>query len=124
MRVVFMVFCLHVWAITALANGTWVNEPKKIPGVTFITKDDIIEVLYSSSELGNTKIEIRNAAGQVVFSEIVRTRNGFSRPYNLSGLPPGVYKVIVSNERESGSEAVIVRKKHRLKTSTVTSVET
>lgn len=124
MRSVVIIFCLHVWAMAAWANGTWVNEPKKIPGVTFISKDGIVEVLYSSSELCNTKIEIKNAAGQVVFSEIVRARNGFSRPYNLSGLPPGVYRVIVSNERESGSEKVIVKKKPRLKTSTVTSAET
>jgi len=117
----FTIFCLQVLTIAAWANGTLMDKPEKIPGVTFITKDATVEVLYSSSELCSTKIEIRNSSGQVVFSEIVRTRNGFSRPYNLSGLPPGVYKVIVSNDRESGSEKVIVRKKHRQASTVVTS---
>ena len=109
----FTIFCLQLLSIAASATGTLVDIPYKIPGVTFITKDATVEVLYSSSDWCNTKIEIRNSSGQVVFSEIVRTRTGFSRPYNLSSLPPGVYKVIVSNERETGSEQVIVRKKNR-----------
>lgn len=123
MRLMVIVFCLQVLAMTAWANGALDNEPKKIPGVTFITKDGIVEVLYSSSELCNTKIEIRNATGHIVFSEIVRTRNGFSRPYNLSGLPPGVYKVIVSNEHDSGSERIVIKRKHRSKTNIVSTTE-
>lgn len=118
MRKMLLIFCLQILSIATWANGTLMDMPEKIPGVTFITKDATVEVLYSSSEWCSTKIEIRNSSGQVVFSEIVRARNGFSRPYNLSGLPPGVYKVIVSNDRESGSEKVIVKKKHR-QTSTV-----
>lgn len=119
MRRTFLIFCLQILAVSIWATDSLANEPKKIPSVTIITKGKIVEVLYSSRVLCNTKVEIKNSAGHVVFSETVRTRNGFSRPYNLSGLPPGVYKVIISNEHESSSQQITIKRKGRHKANTV-----
>jgi uncharacterized protein YdeI (BOF family) len=48
---------------------------------------------YKAASVANIKVKILNAAGEEVFSEIIRKTTGFIRPYNFQSLPEGEYEI-------------------------------
>jgi hypothetical protein len=73
---------------------TFVNafdDPRSTSGV--LKQGSTVKVLYKASELSDVKIFILNEHDQIVFTEKIKNTDGFSRPYNLSNLPQGNYKI-------------------------------
>jgi hypothetical protein len=47
-----------------------------------------------------------------VFSEEVKSRTGFVRPYNMTNLPEGEYRVVIQDETNIREESISTVKKH------------
>ena len=84
-------------ASTVLIAGPEFNPPAA-PRVAVTNNGQNLRVIYESDDLCDVRISIQNDAGQEVFREQIRNRNGFIRPYDLNALPQGEYTVKVEDE--------------------------
>jgi hypothetical protein len=90
-----------------LAGGTTgPSETTKSSKMAIVKSGDGVKVFYKPSEKGKVKITIYNSKNNVVFSEEVKSRLGFIRPYNLNDLPEGEYRVVMQDENEMREELV------------------
>lgn len=90
----------------ALAGGTpgpW--ESSKSSRMAIVKSSDGVKVFYKCSQVGKVRVTIFNQRNTVVFSEEVKSF-GFVRPYNLSKLPEGDYRVVLEDEIETIEEFV------------------
>ncbi len=72
---------------------------------------EIIKVIYESSVSSLVKVTISDQDGNEVFAEKVASNEGFIRPYNLSLLPKGDYKISLTDKDGEYSEKVTTREK-------------
>ena len=66
-------------------------------------------IKYSAERTCDTQMSIQDAAGKIIFSEVIRNQCSFVRPYNLSQLPYGRYTLIASND--SGRKVTYIEHK-------------
>jgi hypothetical protein len=74
-------------------------------------RGDVFKVVYSGQSNAPVKVAIFDNHGTEVFSERLDGSNGFIRPYNLSLLPPGDYKICVMDESGEHIEKICTRVK-------------
>lgn len=60
----------------------------------------VFRVYYSKPNVSKVRVSIRNEKGQQVFTETIKNKEGFVRPYNMKELPTGTYTI----EVEDGDE--------------------
>jgi len=84
-------------------------EPSAESSIVFLKTGSIVKVIYTSDKESLTRVSITDIKGRVVFSEMVRSKNGFSRPYNLSRLAKGQYFVRVSDGNNSSMEKISLK---------------
>jgi hypothetical protein len=63
-----------------------------------VTQDGFTIKVFCKSESKSVKVSILTESGKVLFTETVRIKNGFVRPYNLKDLKVGKYLVSVEDE--------------------------
>jgi hypothetical protein len=75
------------------------NEPGN-PRVRVVNQKEsgIYRLTYAGSKSENVKLNILNDAGQVLFSETIRTKEGFIRSLNFTGVGFGEYTVKVVSD--------------------------
>lgn len=83
------------------AKGTLVKVEK--------VENSIFNLVYSGTDARNVSIKILNAKGNVVFTENIRKIDSFSRPYNFSQLPEGIYTLEISDKNGKITEQVDYR---------------
>jgi hypothetical protein len=71
-------------------------EPSTSVGVAIVRSGETFKVFYKGLSKSDVSIIIKNQNDQVVYSETHRKTDGFSRPYNFSGLPEGEYSFEVT----------------------------
>jgi hypothetical protein len=75
-------------------------------------RGDVFKVVYSGQSDALVKVAILDNRGVEVFSEkLVASTNGFIRPYNLSQLPRGDYKICIMDESGEHTEKICTRVK-------------
>ena len=67
---------------------------------------EIYNLVYAG-ESQKVKVTIRNEAGSLLFTEVLRLKS-FSRPYNFSNLPDGTYYVEVTDDAETTVKTVVL----------------
>lgn len=87
-----------------LAGG--IENPSTASNTAIVKSTDGVKVFYKSDRVAIVKVSIYNETGEKVFFEEVRSRLGFTRPYNLASLPPGDYRVVLEDENGT-SEKII-----------------
>ncbi len=80
----------------------------------FMKDGSVVRILYKAEHHNKVKISIENEKGTVVFSEYIQTKDGFVRPYNLSGLPTGTYTLKLSGKAGSYSEVFSIEAKKEI----------
>lgn len=55
------------------------------------------KLIYEGSQPGDVKMSIRDAGGNVIFTETTRNVNRFSRPVNFKGMNPGEYTIEITD---------------------------
>lgn len=85
-----------------------VDEPASAEGfaVTHVPGTSVLKVYYASEQAGDVKVTILNKQSEVVYRETFRKISGFVRPYNLSQLAAGEYKVVVEDKNGKREEVV------------------
>lgn len=75
-----------------------INDPS-VSGVKVLNKEgsSIYQLIYKPALATNVSVAIFDANDQLVYSETLRKTEGFSRPYNFSGLAEGDYTIHVKD---------------------------
>ena len=66
-------------------------------GMSVMKAGSVVKLFYKAGQVGTVKIAIYNQGGRIVFSETIRERDNFMRPYNFSALPAGDYTIELSD---------------------------
>lgn len=61
-------------------------------------ENGLFHIKYTDERTCNTRMIIKDADGNRIFSEVIRNQCSFIRPYNFSQLPYGRYTIIATNE--------------------------
>ena len=80
------------------------------PGIAVIKKDEsTFNLFYKPVSSTNVRVSILNEDGSEVFSESLKSKDGFVRPYNFSHLAEGKYTITVEGQDESHSQSIIYK---------------
>jgi hypothetical protein len=82
------------------------TESRASVSVTNSAGSSLVKVLYKAEQSGSVKISIFNEDKDLIFSESLRSVNGFVRPYNFGGLPAGLYTVQLEDKEGMRSEQI------------------
>lgn len=77
--------------------------------IAFVKKGTVIRVFYKTEEPSLAKVSIVDSKGRSMHTDYVRSKTGFSRPYNISSLPADTYTVTVSDDKGVRAEEIIVK---------------
>jgi hypothetical protein len=61
-------------------------------------ENGLFHIKYTDERTCNTRMVIKDAEGNRIFSEVIRNQCSFIRPYNFTQMPYGRYTVIATNE--------------------------
>lgn len=92
---------ISVLAAGALAMAKGPGQPGESSTGFAVMKSGsaIYKLIYKSNETANVRVAIYNDQQELVFSELIRKKGNFMRPYNFENLPEGQYTVeLVSPE--------------------------
>jgi hypothetical protein len=57
------------------------------------------KVIYEGDQIGDVNMTIRDAKGNMIFTETTRNVDGFIRPVNLKGMNPGEYTIEIADSK-------------------------
>ena len=79
------------------AGGT--DNTSGASGIAVVKKEaSTYKLIYKAAKAGDVRVFIRDSKNEVVFQELIKTSDGFVRPYNLESLAQGEYTMeIVDN---------------------------
>ena len=82
--------------ISRVAIAGEVNAPKAT-NTSVTMKGEIVKIFYRSENADRVKVTILDAASKAVFTEEIKNRSSFVRPYNLENLPFGEYTIVLED---------------------------
>jgi flagellar hook assembly protein FlgD len=101
-------FLAVLFLVTSTAFATTPDEPAS--GISVLRKGETFKLLYKGARYNDVKIYILNEDDEVIFSETIKSTDGFIRPYNFSKLPEGNYSFeLVDNKGRHEIEQVNYR---------------
>jgi hypothetical protein len=81
-----------VFFATVLAVGN--SDPSGAGlAVVAVKGSEVFKVIYRGESMGRVKLNVYNAASEIVFSERINGVDGFIRPLNFDGLEYGEYTI-------------------------------
>jgi flagellar hook assembly protein FlgD len=93
--------------LSSVATTFAKEEPSKAGLVIVPVKGtEVFKVIYKSETAGKVKLNIYNESGAVVFSETLKSVEGFIRPLNFSGLQNGEYTIELIDAAGKRSEKI------------------
>lgn len=69
-------------------------------------KGEIVKIFYQSENSDKVKVTIYDAASNAVFTEEIKGKSNFIRPYNLENLPYGDYTIVLEDKNGRTEEKV------------------
>jgi hypothetical protein len=91
-------------------------------GFSLIRRGTIIKVLYKSDKISTVTVSIFDSNQKKIFSETLKNKKGFLRPYNLEKLAYGDYTVELSDGNSAYRDTVSLVKPQPGRTFKVTRV--
>jgi hypothetical protein len=107
MKKLFSVLSLFMIAGATVFAGR-IDNPSKATNMAIIRNGTVVKVIYKPEISGVAKVSITNSKGVEIFKEHIRSKNGFSRPYNIGRLPVGTYTVKVSDADGDYTEEIVI----------------
>jgi len=86
-----------VAAIAMVASVAFATEPNPKVVVIGQKQSGTYKVIYEGAKQGKVKMNIRNSAGETLFTETIASSNGFIRPVNFTGLEFGEYTIEIAD---------------------------
>lgn len=118
MKKLFSVFVvLMIMGSAVLAGGI---ENPLVPSNMAITKTTSgARVIYQTEKPSSVQIKIYDDRDHEVFSDVVKSNESFSRVYNLTNMPEGIYRVSMEDENGKREETFSTHKKVELLSSVI-----
>ena len=91
--------------ISRVAIAGEVNSPNASSSSVSM-KGEVVKIFYRSENSDRVKVTIYDASDKVVFSEEIKNKSNFVRPYNLENLPYGEYRVVLEDMNGKTEEKV------------------
>jgi len=88
------------------------NPTKPSSNVAIIKSNSGVKVIYKAEDACQVKISIYDNDNKEIFSEEVKAKASFMRPYNLDNMPEGDYRIVVKDADET-SESIVNTSKSR-----------
>lgn len=98
---------LMIISRVAFAGG---ETAPKATSTSVSMKGEIVKIFYYSENSDKVKITIFDAASKAVFTEEIKRKSHFIRPYNLENLPYGEYTVVLEDRNGKTEEKVMFAK--------------
>lgn len=86
------------------------NDPFKDSNLKIVRQGDVFKLVYPEPCQAPVQIAIYDKRGTEIYSEILDASNGFIRPYNMSELPRGDYKICVTDNSGERTEEINTHK--------------
>jgi hypothetical protein len=98
---------LSLLAILLISGISFANAFDNPSATMAVLKNgSTFRLLYKGMKQSDVKILILNDENQIVFSEKIKSTDGFARPYNFSNLPEGHYSIQVRDGASTRTETV------------------
>lgn len=98
--------------ISRVAFAGGVNTPKAT-STSVSMKGEIVKIFYrseNSNKSDKVKVTIYDASSKAVFTEEIKRKSTFIRPYNLENLPYGEYTIVLEDKNGRTEEKVMFAK--------------
>jgi len=96
--------------ISSVAFAGEVKAPKAA-STSVSLNGEIVKIFYQSENSERVKVTIYNADKKAVFSEQIKNKSSFIRPYNLENLPYGEYTIVLEDKDGRSEEKITYGKK-------------
>src|SRR5258708_7988949 len=94
-------------ALGTIGCAVELGSPKSSEGgVAIIKNGAVVKVIYQGPSESVVKVTILDGDDQKVFEEKIYSNGKFIRPYNLSQLPQGDYKICVDDKNGKHMEKI------------------
>lgn len=108
MKKLFVMFGV-LMLISRVAFAGEVTNPKATH-TSVSVKGEIVKIFYRSENSDRVKVTIYDAASKAVFTEEIKRKSSFIRPYNLENLPYGEYTISLEDKNGRTEEKVMFAK--------------
>lgn len=105
-KIVSTFVVLMMISSVVLAGGIENPSTKTSENTAIVETLTGVKVFYKSDKITKVRVTIYDEESKEVFSEEVKSRKGFIRPYNLDNLVEGDYRVVLEDENGT-SEKII-----------------
>lgn len=95
--------------ISRIALAGEVNAPKAT-NTSVTMKGEVVKIFYRSENADRVKVTIYDGAKKAVFTEEIKNKSSFVRPYNLENLPYGEYIIVLEDKNGRTEEHVTFSK--------------
>lgn len=97
---------LSVLLCTVVFAGGTDNTPGASSVAVIKKGASTYNLIYKTAQAGDVKVSILNSKHELVFTESIKTSDGFSRPYNFESLDEGEYSIEVVDSFETRTEKI------------------
>lgn len=92
----------------AFANGTVEpNESSSTMAITNSNGSSVFKLFYKGEQAGLVKVSIVDEADKIVFTESIKNKRGFVRPYNFNKLGMGAYTMVIEDNQGRQTKEII-----------------
>jgi hypothetical protein len=99
MKKTILLFVVLAYTSTVMLAGTVDDPEKSSDAAVIIGRNGQVKVFYKGNEVNTVTISIYDENNNVMFTEKIKGRNQFIRPYNLSELAKGNYRIVVNDKQ-------------------------
>lgn len=93
----FLSILVVLAAVSGAVNANVIDNPKSNTGLALMKSESGFKVFYKGSKAGTVRVTITNDKGESIFRETLKNVESFMRPYNLSSITEGDYKIEISS---------------------------
>ena len=93
----FLSILVVLAAVSGAVNAKVIDNPKSNTGLALMKSESGFKVFYKGSKTGTVRVTITNDKGESIFRETLKNVESFMRPYNLSSITEGEYKIEISS---------------------------
>lgn len=110
-----------VFAVFAMSQiSAYAIEPDGPVGISVLKNGAVVKLFYRAEQAGKVKVTIYNERGRIVFTETMKDREHFMRPYNFSRLPSGDYTIELLDAQGTRVKTIHHAKEERRRTAYLT----
>jgi hypothetical protein len=99
MKKTILLFVVLAYTSTVMLAGTVDDPGKSSDAAVMISRNGQVKVFYKGNEVNTVIISIYDENNNLKFTEKIKGRNQFMRPYNLSELAKGDYRIVVNDKQ-------------------------